>query len=37
VQFNLKRVTQSFAVVASVGIMAWLASAQQVRGARGDA
>jgi quinohemoprotein ethanol dehydrogenase len=32
VQFNLKKVTQSFAVVASVGIMAWLASAQQVRG-----
>src|SRR4029434_6057386 len=32
VQFELKRVTQSFAVVASVVLMAWLASAQQVRG-----
>ena len=31
-QFKLKKVTQSFVVVASVGLMAFLASAQQARG-----
>ena len=30
-QFNLKKVTQSFVVVASVGLMAWLAPARPAR------
>lgn len=31
-QLNVKKVTQSFVVLMSVGLMAWLASAQQARG-----
>ena len=31
-QLNLKKVTQPFVVLASIGLMTWLASAQQARG-----
>ena len=31
-QLNMKKIMQPFVVLASIGVMAWLASAQQVRG-----
>jgi len=32
VQLNLKKVTQPFVILASIGLMTWLASAQQAHG-----